>query len=204
LGDRYIDVSSDFDWGFRRGAGRRASRHPRRGPIHLFNPRATHKEVFVMYRSFFPRDMLAEMSRLQRDVEQALNIAPTIRGFGRSGFPALNVGSTPQAIEVVAFAPGVDPQTLEASLDRGLLTIAGERKTALPGAEAAPGAHSPTPRDAQPTVHINERFNGAFRRMISLPDDADPDAVTARYQDGVVHITVQRRASSQPRRITIA
>ena len=53
-----------------------------------------------MYRSFFPRDMLAEVSRLQRDVEQALNVAPTIRGFGRSTFPALNVGTTSQAIEV--------------------------------------------------------------------------------------------------------
>jgi HSP20 family protein len=36
-----------------------------------------------------------------------------------------------------------------------------------------------------------------------LPDDADPDAVEARYRDGVLHITVQRRAAAQPRRITV-
>ena len=146
-----------------------------------------------MYRSLFPRDLFAELDRLQQDMQQAFDLSPTIRGLGRSGFPALNVGGTPQSIEVYAFAPGIDPQTLDASLERGLLTIAGERHTGLP---------DDTP-DAATTLHINERFNGAFRRVISLPDDADPEAVSAQYQDGVVHITIQRRSSAQPRRITI-
>ena len=39
--------------------------------------------------------------------------------------------------------------------------------------------------------------------MLTLPDDADPDAIAADYRDGILHITVQRRASAQPRRITI-
>ena len=144
-----------------------------------------------MYRSFFPRDMLAEMDRLQRDMQQAFDLAPTIRGFGSNGFPALNVGATPQAVEIYAFAPGVDPSTLEVHLERGLLTIAGERKSVLPEA------------DAKAAVHINERFDGAFRRVLSLPDDADPDSVQAKARDGVVHVTVQRRASAQPRRIAV-
>jgi HSP20 family protein len=144
-----------------------------------------------MYRSLFPRDMFAEMDRLQREMQQAFDLSPTIRGFGRNGFPALNVGGTPQAIEVYAFAPGIDPATLEVHLERGLLTIAGERKSALPeaGSKAA--------------VHINERFEGAFRRVLTLPDDADPDAVSAKLRDGVLRITIQRRASAQPRRIAI-
>ena len=144
-----------------------------------------------MYRSLFPRDMFAEMDRLQRDMQQAFDLSPTIRGFGRSGFPALNVGGTPQTVEVYAFAPGIDPATLDVSLERGLLTIAGERKTALP----EPGPQS--------TLHITERFAGAFRLVLTLPDDADPDAVKASFKDGLVHITIQRRASAQPRRITI-
>ena len=144
-----------------------------------------------MYRSLFPRDMFAELDRLQRDMQQAFDLSPSIRGFGRSSFPALNVGGTPQTVEVYAFAPGVDPSTLDVSLERGLLTIAGERKTALP----EPGEQS--------TLHINERFAGSFRRVLTLPDDADPDAVNASFKDGLVHITIQRRASAQPRRITI-
>ena len=74
--------------------------------------------------------------------------------------------------------------------ERGLLSIAGTRSNTLPQG------------DAKAAVHINERFEGSFRRVLTLPDDADPDAVQAKYRDGVLHITVQRRASSQPRRIT--
>ena len=84
-----------------------------------------------MYRSLFPRDMFAEMDRLQREMQQAFGLSPTIRGFARNGFPALNVGGTPKAIEIYAFAPGVDPATLEVQLERGLLSVAGERKLSL-------------------------------------------------------------------------
>ena len=144
-----------------------------------------------MYRSLFPRDLFAEMDRLQREMQQAFDLSPSIRGLGRGGFPALNVGGTSQTIEIYAFAPGIDPATLEIQLDRGLLTIAGERKSLLPE------------DDSPSTVHINERFAGSFRRVLTLPEDAGPDAVDAKYRDGIVHITVQRRASAQPRRIAI-
>ena len=144
-----------------------------------------------MYRSLFPRDLFAEVDRLQREMQQAIDLSPSIRGLGRGSFPALNVGGTPQTVEIYAFAPGLDPATLDVQLDRGLLTISGERPSALPE------------EDGSSTVHINERFSGSFRRMLTLPEDADPDAIKADYRDGVVHITVQRRVSAQPRRITI-
>ena len=144
-----------------------------------------------MHRSLFPRDVLAKIDRLQRDMRQAVDLSPSIRGLARDGFPALNVGSTDQALEIYAFAPGVDPATLEVNLERGLLTIAGERKSVVPQ------------RGEKAALHINERFEGAFRRVMTLPDDADPDAVQARLRDGLLHITVQRRASAQPRRIAV-
>lgn len=144
-----------------------------------------------MYRSLFPRDMFAEMDRLQRDLQQAFDLSPSIRGLARQGFPALNVGSTPASIEIYGFAPGIDPATLEVNLERGLLSIAGERKSVLP------------PADAKAAVHINERFDGKFRRALSMPEDADPDSVQARLRDGVLHISVQRRAAAQPRRIPV-
>ena len=140
-----------------------------------------------MYRSFFPRDLFAEMDRLQRDVQQALHPSSSIRGLGR-GFPALNVGGTPESLEIYAFAPGLEPDALEVNLDRGILTIAGQRSPQI-GADAA--------------VHINERFDGPFRRVVALSEDADPDKLQATYRDGVLRITIQRRASSQPRRIDI-
>ena len=144
-----------------------------------------------MARSLFSRDLFADLDRLQREMQQAFDLAPTIRGFGRSGFPALNVGGTAQAVEVYAFAPGLAPESIEVHLDRGLLTIAGERRTNLPA------------DDKKSALHINERFNGSFRRVISLPQDVDPNGVTAEYRDGVLHVTVKRLESAQPRRITV-
>lgn len=144
-----------------------------------------------MYRSPFPRDMLAEMDRLQREMQQAFDLSPTIRGIARQGFPALNVGHTPQTLEIYAFVPGVDPGSIDVQLERGLLTLAGERQAALPDAQS------------KAAVHINERFAGKFHRALTLPDDADPEGVDAHLQDGVLHITVRRRAAAQPRRIEI-
>ena len=85
-----------------------------------------------MYRSLFSRDLFAELDRLQREMQQALDISPSIRGFGRGGFPALNVGGTPQSVEIYAFAPGLEPASLNVNLDRGVLTISGEREADLP------------------------------------------------------------------------
>jgi HSP20 family protein len=144
-----------------------------------------------MYRSLFPRDVFAELDRLQREMQQAFDLSPSIRGVGRGGFPALNVGGTPQSVEIYAFAPGVDPATLEVNLERGVLTLAGERKASLPA------------KDEKAAVHIDERFSGRFRRVVSLPDDIDPNSVSAAYRDGVLHISVKRRESAQPRRIAI-
>jgi HSP20 family protein len=144
-----------------------------------------------MYRSLFSRDLFAEMDRLQREMQQALDQSPTIRGYARGGYPALNVGGTPTSVEVYAFAPGLDPAAIDVNLDRGVLTLAGERKADLPKS------------DDKTTVHANERFTGRFRRVVSLPDDIDPNAVSAKYADGVLHVSIQRRASAQPRRIEV-
>jgi HSP20 family protein len=139
----------------------------------------------------FPGDVFAEMDRLQREIEQAFDFGPSIRGLGRGGFPALNVGTTPHSVEMYAFVPGLDPASIEVQLEHGVLTIAGERADDLSGAQQ------------QATVQINERFAGRFKRVVSLPDDIDPESVSARYRDGVLHVTVARREEKQPRRISV-
>ena len=145
----------------------------------------------MLYRTLFPRDVFAELDRLQRELQQSSDLSPSIRGFARGGFPAMNVGGTPQSVEIYAFVPGVDPASIDVQLEKGVLTISGERKYALPA------------QDEKTTVHIDERFAGRFRRVVTLTDDIDPNAVQARCKDGVLHISVQRRAAAQPRRISI-
>ncbi len=144
-----------------------------------------------MFRSMFPNDIFAEMNRLQREIQQTFDLEPSIRGIERGGFPALNIGTTPQSIELYAFVPGLDPDKIEVNLERNVLMISGERADDL------------ATREQRATVHINERFAGRFRRVVSLPDDVDPDGVSAQYRDGVLHVSVKRREEAQPRRISI-
>lgn len=142
----------------------------------------------MFYRNLFPRDVFAELDRLQREMQQASEWSPSIRGLTR-GFPAMNVGGTPKSVEIYAFAPGIDPASLDVQIEKGVLTIAGERKAVGVPEKAA--------------VHIDERFSGSFRRVVTLPDDVDPSAVAAKYQDGVLHISIARKEAAQPRRIAI-
>ena len=144
-----------------------------------------------MELSLFPRDVFAELDRLQREMQQAFEFSPSIRGVARRGFPALNVGGTPQSVEIYAFAAGLDPASIEVKVERGVLSIAGERANTL--AEVGD----------QASVHVNERFCGRFHRVVTLTDDLDPNAVQARYRDGLLHISIKRQEAAQPRRVTI-
>ncbi|WP_431265093.1 Hsp20/alpha crystallin family protein [Roseateles chitinivorans] len=116
-------------------------------------------------------------------------------------------------MEVYAFAPGLDPATIGVDLDRGVLSLSGERVSSLSEgarsdaatAAAAEGeAAAPAAKAADKTVvHQRERFAGKFRRVVSLPDDIDPEQVSASYKDGVLRVSVKRRPAPQPRRIDI-
>jgi HSP20 family protein len=148
-------------------------------------------EVITMYRSFFGDDLFAQLDRLQRQMQQAFDLtSPSIRGLA-GGFPAINVGHTSGSTEIYAFVPGVDPSRIDVTVDRGVLSISGERQAAVDAG------------DAQRTVHSNERFDGQFRRVISLPDDSDPATIQASCRDGVLHVSVKRRESALPRRIEV-
>ena len=103
-------------------------------------------------------------------------------------YPPINIGSTPKQVDVYVFAAGMDPQKLDVSLEQNLLTISGERV-------------SEPPEGAQ--IYRHERFSGQFKRVITLPEDIDPDRVSAAYKDGVLHITVQRKEELQPRKIEV-
>jgi HSP20 family protein len=143
-----------------------------------------------MFRS--SADLFAELNRMQSLLDQAFPATgSSIRSAANTGFPVLNVGTTPTAIEVQALAPGLSPDKLEITVDRGLLVIAGERKSQLP------------PAAQRVNVYANERFTGNFRRVVSLPEDADPNRVDATYRDGVLRVTVAKRESSLPRRIQV-
>ncbi|WP_269501365.1 Hsp20/alpha crystallin family protein [Burkholderia sp. IMCC1007] len=141
---------------------------------------------------YFGTDLFGEFDRLQQQMAQLFGGFPSSIRAGRLGaFPQINIGATNESIEIVAFAPGVNASELDVSIDKGVLTISGERK-------------SPQPDTGGETrTYAQERFVGAFRRVIELPDTADPDKVQAHYENGCLLISVGKRESSKPRAITV-
>ena len=149
-----------------------------------------------MYASLLsqPNSLFGQFERLRRDLDDVFGVtglASSIRSVTPGTVPAVNVGRTPTSVEVYAFAPGLDAAKIDVSLDRGVLRIAGERASGIPADD--PAVH----------VYASERGAGTFTRAVSLPDDVDPGQVNASYRDGVLQISIARRETAQPKRITV-
>ncbi|MDQ2695664.1 MAG: Hsp20/alpha crystallin family protein [Pseudomonadota bacterium] len=136
-----------------------------------------------------------DVRRLQREMDALFSPGwgrTSIRAVARGSFPAVNVGQTADAVQVYCFAPGLDVNSLNLSLERNLLTVSGERTVPTPEAGGERAGY-----------HLQERFNGGFRRVIGLPDDVDPDKVSATYRNGVLTVSIARREAARPRQIQI-
>ena len=147
--------------------------------------------MFGSLFSNFDRNLFDEFRRLENDMGHLFGRAawPSgIRAVRRGTFPPINVGATPDRVDVYLFAAGLDPKSLDLSIQQNLLTVSGSRK--VPVNEAA-------------DYYRQERFDGEFRRVITLPDDVDLDRVDAKYRDGVLQITIQRREAARPRQIQV-
>ena len=141
---------------------------------------------------FFTTDLLGEFDRLQRQMASLFTDFPaSLRATRTGAFPPVNIGSTDDSVEIVAFVPGLDPAKIEISIDKELLTISGERRR----------TEAELPPDAR--VYAEERFMGTFRRVVELPQHADPDKAKARYVDGCLTISVGRSEASKPRSIAV-
>ncbi len=142
--------------------------------------------------SYAESPLFAEFRRLEQEFDQFFTgwmpWTGGIRSLPAGTFPAINVGSNPDSVTVYVFAPGIHPKSLQVSLQENVLSVIGQRDI---------------PVEQNASYYRQERFGGSFRRVITLPEDVDPDKVEATYRDGIVQVIVQRRESAKPRHIEI-
>lgn len=137
-------------------------------------------------------DQLDAMQRLlARSFGEAEGSTGNIRSVAYGAFPEINVGRTPKSVEVFAFAPGIDASSLDVTIEKNVLKLAGIRQSSIPN------------RDAKAQLYAHERPEGRFSRAVTLPDDVDSTKVEAKYRDGVLRVSIGLSASAQPQRITV-
>ena len=103
--------------------------------------------------------------------------------------PPVDIREEHDRFVLYADIPGVDPQDIEVQMDKGLLTIKGERSTE---------STSETERYSRV-----ERVHGSFHRRFALPDSADAEGITASGSNGVLRIMIPKKPESTPRRIQV-
>jgi len=138
--------------------------------------------------------LLDDVWSLHREFDRMLN-----RSFGTARFDlplsawasAVDVRETADAFQVVAELPGVEPADVNVTVQNGVLTLTGEKKQAM--------------QEGKEEVNqfYYERRYGRFERSFTLPQGVDSNAVTARYQNGVLTVSLPKAESAKPRRIAI-
>jgi HSP20 family protein len=103
--------------------------------------------------------------------------------------PALDIYETGDHYGVTVELPGVEPDSVDVSVEEQTLTIRGEREF-----------YREIPDEA---FHRVERRYGAFARSLTLPSTADVDHITATFDKGVLTIEVPKAAAVKPRKIEV-
>ena len=102
--------------------------------------------------------------------------------------PALDLYEGNDNVTAIVELPGMRKEDIEISLQDGMLTISGERKS-----ETAEGDKA----------ERTERYVGKFRRSISLPTQVDASKVTATYRDGILTVTLPKAEEAKPKQIQV-
>lgn len=105
--------------------------------------------------------------------------------------PAVDVRETKDAIEVVAELPGMRSDDVEVNVENNVLTISGEKKQEV--TEGTPESE----------YHLVERRCGRFERSFTLPRSVDADKIAARFEHGLLTVTLPKAEAAKPRRVEI-
>lgn len=141
-------------------------------------------------------DIFREMEDLRREIDGVFKgygarglLEPSfIPGVGLQRFPQVNLAQDENHVYAEFLMPGVDPGDLELTVMRGVLTLSGERKDQT---------------DGKKTWHRRERGHGKFMRTIELPCEVDADKVVAKYNNGILLVTLPIHEKAKPKKISI-
>ena len=134
-------------------------------------------------------DPVEELDRLQRELNRWFDMGFENPGlYDRSLAPTLDMVETADSFELVVDLPGVDKKDVQLTVENGVLSLEGEKKT---GQE-------------KKGFLRKETWAGSFRRTLSLPTSADTEKVRAELKNGVLQIHIGKKEESKPRQISVS
>ncbi len=103
--------------------------------------------------------------------------------------PAVDIREDESRFVIHADIPGVAPEDIDVTMEKGVLTISGSRQA--------------TERTEKEGYRRVERVAGRFFRRFTLPDTADSEAITAKSHNGVLEVIIPKQAKVMPRKISV-
>jgi HSP20 family protein len=140
-------------------------------------------------------DPFRELDEVRKEMNRLLRrfpvFEPVAEGEWESStfFPAVDLKEEDDHLSLVMDLPGVKKDDIEIRVDGNLLQIRAERKF--------------EDEKSQDKYYRLERFYGVFQRSFTLPDKVDPEKLKAKYENGVLTITLPKKAESHPKKVKV-
>ena len=120
-----------------------------------------------------------DMNRILDEFSRGFGVPSTPRTAWSGVWPHVEISETESEVRAVAEVPGLEEKDIDLSLHEGVLTLKGEKKVENKGAV------------------YSERWQGQFQRALQLGPDVDPEKVSATFKNGVLTVTLAKRAEAQ-------
>lgn len=133
------------------------------------------------------RELLNEFNRLFERANDASSAATA------DWTPPVDIEEYADKFVLYADVPGIEPASIEVTLEKGVLTLSGAREQAVESNVVGNGLERKR----------TERPTGKFLRRFVLPDTADSENVSASGKNGVLQVVIPKRPQAQPRKIAV-
>ncbi len=105
----------------------------------------------------------------------------------KGSWPKVNIVETDNEFTLMAEVPGMTEKDIDIEMKDGILALRGQKAVA----------------ETEGTVHVREIGHWDFERDFRLGEQVDPDKVTARLENGVLHVSLAKKEKAKPRKVEI-
>jgi HSP20 family protein len=138
------------------------------------------------------RTTLAPLFTLRREMDRLFDDAfgNRVATAPSAWSPAVDIREEPEAWTFEMDLPGIAPEAVEVTAEKGRLTISGEKR-------------SQRETGGEEKWHLLERVHGTFKRSFALPENVAEDRIEAAFSNGVLTVRLPKAEAARPRKVEV-